>query len=156
MIKGKPPANLNVFGGFTWLDPQLQGTGPTNAASNGKQVVGVPRIQSNILLEKQVSQVRGLALNLNWHHTGSCAGNTTNTIWVAGYDTVDLGARYEHSVKYGDLTWRITASNVGDQNYWASLFPGSIKGPATTGYSALLGIPRIISTSVRYSWAKGK
>jgi iron complex outermembrane receptor protein len=65
MVKGKLPANLNVFGGFTWLDPQLHGTGPANAASNGKQVVGIPRIQSNLLLEEQVSKVRGLALNLN-------------------------------------------------------------------------------------------
>jgi iron complex outermembrane recepter protein len=154
MIKGKLPANLNVFGGFTWLDPQLQGTG--YPASNGKQVVGVPRIQSNILLEEQVSKVRGLALNVNWHHTAQRAGNTANTIWVDGYDTVDLGARYEHSVKYGDLTWRITASNVSDRAYWVSIFPGSINGPATTGYSAFLGTPRIISTSVRYAWSKGK
>lgn len=152
MVKGKLPEGFNVYGGFTWINPELQNTGVTT--TNDKQIIGVPRIQSNFLIEDKIAAVKGLALQVNWHHTGVRAANVTNTFWVPKYDTVDLGARYEEDVKVGQLTWRIAASNIANSFYWASIFPNNINGSSSTGTNAFLGTPRTISASVQFRFAQ--
>ena len=158
MAKGKVTNYLNVFGGATWINPELQDTG--NPLTSGKQVVAVPRIQTNILAEYQVHHFRGWAVNANLHHTGQRAGNDLNSTWAAAYTTFDLGGRYERHILGTETTWRFTASNLTNKSYWISIFPGS--GTSTldgtniantnggsTSYSAFLGAPRTVSASLQ-------
>jgi iron complex outermembrane receptor protein len=158
MAKGKVTNYLNVFGGATWINPELQDTG--NPLTSGKQVVAVPRIQTNILAEYQVHHFRGWAVNANLHHTGQRAGNDLNSTWAAAYTTFDLGGRYERHFLGTETTWRFTASNLTNKSYWISIFPGS--GTSTldgtniantnggsTSYSAFLGAPRTVSASLQ-------
>jgi iron complex outermembrane receptor protein len=163
MAKGKVTHYLNVFGGATWLNPELQNTG--RALTSGKQVVAVPRIQENILAEYQVHHFRGWALNANLHHTGRRAANDLNTNWVDAYTTVDLGVRYEKPFMGTDTTWRFTVANLTNKFYWISIFPGggasAVSGTniantngASGTYSAFLGAPRTISASLQIRFLK--
>lgn len=156
MIAGKVIKSLNVFGGFTWLNPELIGTNSTT--TSGKQVTGAPRIQSSFLLEYEVPHVKGLAVNGNWHHTGIKAANDTNSMWAPNYDTFDLGARYEEHTRRGDISYRFSVANIGNVNYWYGIFPSGagLYGESNTGNSAFLGTPRIASASVQYRFTKKK
>lgn len=146
MAKGKIKNVLNLYGGLTWLNPELQHTASTT--TSGKQVVGVPRVQLNLLGEYAVTRVQGLYGDVNVHYTGRRAGTDTNSTWASGYNTQDLGLRYERVLHSMQSTWRLAVSNVGNIQYWSSIFPSSING-SSSGYSGFLGSPRMISASVQ-------
>ena len=164
MAKGKVTNYLNLFGGATWINPELQGTG--NPATSGKQVDAVARIQTNLLAEYQVHHFRDWGLSMNLHHTGRRAGNDVNTTWAAAYTTVDLGVRYEKRLMGTQTTWRFTVSNLNNSSYWISIFPGggssALSGTniantngASSTYSAFLGAPRTVSGSLQIRFLKG-
>jgi iron complex outermembrane receptor protein len=127
MATGEIFRDLTAYGGVTLLDPKLEDTGRTTTTN--KQVVGVPKVQANLLLEYRLPLLRGLSFNMNWHHTGKRAANDTNATWAAGYHTVDLGARFTTRVlERIPLTWRLEVRSTGNTFYWASIFPSSING----------------------------
>jgi iron complex outermembrane receptor protein len=147
MATGEILSDLTAYGGVTLLDPRLQDTG--RSTTSDKQVVGVPKVQANLLLEYRLPFVQGLAFNMNWHHTGKRAANDTNAAWAAGYHTVDLGVRYITRIAENlPLTWRLEVDNVGNTFYWASIFPSSINGTSGS-YSAFLGPTRTVMASVQ-------
>jgi iron complex outermembrane receptor protein len=135
----------HVFGGVTLLDPKLKNTG--KAATSNKQVVGVPKVQANLLLEYQPRSVQGLVLSSNLHHTGRRAADDSNAQWISGYTTLDVGARYSTRVSGVATTWRLSVNNVFDKRYWLSIFPGSVNGNGASS-SAFLGSPRELRLSV--------
>ncbi|QVQ24703.1 TonB-dependent receptor [Achromobacter deleyi] len=136
---------LRLFGGATFLDPKLKDTG--RPGTSNKQVVGVPRVQANILVEYDLEQVPGLTLDANLHHTGRRAADDANGQWIGSYRTLDLGARYEARIAGRKTTWRLGVNNVFDKQYWLSIFPGSNNGDGSS-YSAFLGGPRELRLSV--------
>jgi iron complex outermembrane receptor protein len=123
----------------------LQNTGKTT--TENKQVVGVPKQQANLLVEYRMPFINGLTPYLNLHYTGKQAANDTNTSWASSYKTIDIGARYNVKIMGVDTTWRLAVNNLTNEEYWASIMPGSING---TGGSctAWLGTPREINASV--------
>jgi iron complex outermembrane receptor protein len=165
MVKGKVTHDLNLFGGATWINPELQDTG--NQLTSGKQVVAVPRIQTNILADYQVNHFRGVAVNANLHYTGRRAANDLNSSWANSYTTFDLGGRYERRILGMETTWRFTAENLTNKDYWISIFPGAgastldgtnianTNGGSTT-YSAFLGAPRTISAGIQIRFLNGR
>ncbi|NTV11498.1 MAG: TonB-dependent receptor, partial [Zoogloea sp.] len=48
-LRGKATEDLTIFGSLTWLEPRMDDT--ASAATEGRQVVGVPRLQNNLLAE---------------------------------------------------------------------------------------------------------
>ena len=149
MASGKIIDDLTVYGGITLLDPKLKDTGrPT---TTDKQVVGVPKAQANLLFEYQTPFLPGLALNLNWHYTGRRAANDTNTSWADAYNTIDLGACYTAKLMGIATTWRLTVNNLTNEEYWSSIFPGSINGTGASG-SAFLGSPREVFASLQFNF----
>lgn len=147
MATGEIFRDLTAYGGMMMLDPRLKDTG--RAATSDKQVVGAPKIQSNLLLEYRLPLLRGLSFNMNWHHTGKRAANDLNLSWAAGYHTVDLGARYvTRFMEKVPLIWRLQVNNVGNTFYWASIFPSSINGTSGS-YSAFLGPTRTVMASLQ-------
>lgn len=153
MAKGKIRNVLNLYGGLTWLNPELQHTASTT--TSGKQVVGVPRVQLNLLGEYALTHIQGLYGDVNIHYTGKRAGTDSNSTWASGYNTQDLGLRYERLIRNMQSTWRLAVTNVGNAQYWASIFPSSING-SSSGYSAFLGSPRLISASVQLRIQRSK
>jgi iron complex outermembrane receptor protein len=139
--------DLTAYGGITLLDPRLKDTGIV--ATSNKWVVGAPKVQANLLLEYRLHQIPGLSLNMNWHHTGKRAANDFNTMYAAGYHTVDLGARFTTRLEERfPITWRFEVDNVGNSFYWASIFPGSTDGTGSTA-SAFLGPTRTFMASMQ-------
>jgi iron complex outermembrane receptor protein len=137
---------VTVYGGVTLLDPRLKDTGKASTAN--KQVVGVSNYQSNLFLEYRVPLVTGLAVNFNWHYTGNRPANDTNTTWAKSYNTFDLGARYSTKLGGVPTTWRFAVTNLADERYWSSVFPGNINGTGGAS-SVFLGAPREFKLSMQ-------
>jgi iron complex outermembrane recepter protein len=149
MANGEVVDGVGIYSGLTLLNPKLEDT--ALAATSGKEVVGVPKVQGNILAEYRVDQLPGLVVNGNVHYTGKRAANSTNSTWAKGYTTLDLGARYTTKVWGKETVFRLTAKNVTNEHYWAAIFYSDINSASTsTSPSAFLGEPREISASVSF------
>ncbi|GAP23694.1 ferric siderophore receptor [Gluconobacter frateurii NBRC 101659] len=143
---GNITENLSVLGGMTWLDAQLLNTGV--AKTSYKQVVGVPPLMANVLLDYRLPFLKGGAINANVHYMGRRAANVYNTTFASSYVTLDLGARYATHVYQQPLVFRFGVNNVTNQTYWASVYPSSINGGGTATNSAVAGLPRTYHFSI--------
>lgn len=144
-LGGEVDARWSLYGGVTALNAKLGQT--ANAATSGKRMVGVPRLQASLLAEYRVAERPGLVLTGNLRHTGRRAINTENTADVKAYSLLDLGLRYSHRLLDRPTTWRLAINNVTDERYWAAIFPGNIDGGVAAG-SAFIGEPREARLSV--------
>jgi iron complex outermembrane receptor protein len=144
--KGNLFDNFTVFGGLTWLDPELTDT--NNPATNDKLVISVPRYQANLYAEYRLPRLPGLAVDANLHYTGNRAGNVNNTTWLGSYTTTDLGVRYALlDAANRRFTVRFGVDNVFDVHYWAATLPAAQNG-VSANYAAFPGTPRIFHLSV--------
>lgn len=117
---------LNIYSGVTFLDPKLKDT--ANASTSNKQVVGVPKVQANLLAEYSLPSIPEWVYSANVHYTGKRAANDTNTSYASSYTTWDLGTRYTTKVSNVPTTFRVVVNNVFDKHYWASIFPSGTDG----------------------------
>ncbi|MCE3272061.1 MAG: TonB-dependent siderophore receptor [Ramlibacter sp.] len=138
-VYGEPTRGLRLLGGATWLQAKQRSTG--SAATDGKRVIGVPKMQATVGAEWDVPAMHGVALDARLVHTGSSYADAANTLKVPGWTRLDLGARYLTEVAGRVVTLRARVDNVTDRNYWASSggFPGA-------GY-LVVGAPRTFSLS---------
>ena len=143
---GNITENLSVLGGMTWLDAQLLNTGVVKTSY--KQVVGVPPLMANVLLDYRLPFLKGGAVNANVHYMGRRAANVYNTTFAPSYVTLDLGARYATHVYRQPLVFRFGVNNVTNQGYWASVYPSSINGGGSATNSAVAGLPRTYHFSI--------
>lgn len=143
-VFGEPARGLRLLGGATWLDARQGNTG--SAATDGKRVIGVPKLLASVGAEWSVPALQGLALDARVVHTGRRNADDLNTLSVPGFTRLDLGARYLIDVGGRLVTLRGRIDNVTDRRYWASVggFPGA-------GYLTA-GAPRTVtlSTSVDF------
>ena len=143
-VHGEAMRGLRLLGGATWLDAKQRSTG--SATTDGKRVIGVPRLQATVGAEWDVPGASGVALDARVVHTGASYANAVNTLRVDGWTRLDLGVRYLTEWNGRALTLRARVDNVADKNYWASVggYPGS-------GY-LVLGAPRtfVVSASVDF------
>ncbi|KQO25904.1 TonB-dependent receptor [Acidovorax sp. Leaf76] len=139
-VQGEATKGLRLLGGLTWLEAKQLNTG--TASTDGRRVIGVPKLQANIGAEWDVPGVNGLALDGRLVHTGSVYANATNTISVPGWNRLDVGVRYLTEVQGRLVTLRARVDNLTNRNYWASSggYPGA-------GY-LVVGAPRTLSVSV--------
>jgi iron complex outermembrane receptor protein len=147
--QGNLAERLYTNAGLTILDPRLRKT--SLAVTSGKQVVGVPRVQSNLLMEYRWPGADAWATNLDWHYTGKRPANDTNSYWAKAYSTVDWGLRYAARSWKVPTTVRLNVNNLFGEHYWYSIFPGSINGTNSSA-SAFLGEPREIKLSAQLTF----
>lgn len=140
---------LNVYSGITFLDPKLKDTKKIEARD--KRVVGVPKVQANMLVEYALPSMPKLVYSANVHYTGKRAANDTNTSWAGSYTTLDLGTRYSTKINQTPTTVRLSVNNVTDERYWASIFPSGINGEGRGG-SAFLGAGREVRATVTFDF----
>lgn len=139
---------FDLTGALTWLDPRVNNTG--SASTSDKQVLGLPRVAANLLVEYRVPGLAGLVLTANLNHQGRRPGNNANSTWVDGYTVADLGARYTTRLAGKPTTWRLAVNNVTDKAYWANITPSGQNGYTGTGNgTGTLGAPRTVQASVQ-------
>jgi iron complex outermembrane receptor protein len=145
--RGNVRNGLVLSGNITGLDPRMVDT--ASAVSQDKLVVGVPRLQANIMTEYRIPAWLDAVLEGNVHHIGRRAANAENTLWAAAYTTLDLGVRHEFRSGSKRFTTRLMVGNITDKHYWSSLYTGGgwSGGIATSG-TAFLGEPRTVKLSV--------
>lgn len=142
---GRVYDGLHIYSGVTFLDPQLKDT--VSESTRDKRVVGVPKIQANMLVEYNLPSMPELVYSANLHYTGKRAANDTNTAWADSYTTLDLGTRYHTRISNVSTTFRLTVNNLTDEHYWASIFPSGTDGNGGSP-SAFLGGGREVRASV--------
>ncbi|ROP59475.1 iron complex outermembrane receptor protein [Enterobacter sp. BIGb0383] len=142
---GRVYDGLNIYSGVTFLDPKLKDT--VSESTRDKRVVGVPKVQANLLVEYNLPSMPELVYSANLHYTGKRAANDTNTAWADSYTTLDLGTRYHTRISNVPTTFRVTVNNVTDEHYWASIFPSGTDGNGGSP-SAFLGGGREVRASV--------
>jgi iron complex outermembrane receptor protein len=143
--QGAITSELSILGGITYADAKLVGTGV--AATNGKQVVGVPRVKTDVSIDYHPDFARGFALTGTLHGESSRAATNTNTSFAPSYATLDIGARYSTAISSHFLTLRLQVINATDKYYYSSVADGNIVGSpgANTAY---FGAPRTYLASV--------
>lgn len=140
---------LNIYSGVTFLDPKLKDT--VSASTSNKRVVGVPKVQANLLAEYSFPSLPQWVYSANLHYTGKRAANDTNTSWADSYTTLDLGTRYTTRLSNIPTTLRVAVNNVTNKHYWASIFPSGTDGDGGSP-SAFLGGGREVRASVTFDF----
>jgi iron complex outermembrane receptor protein len=143
--QGAITPELSIFGGATWIDARLEGSG--NPATNGKLVVGVPSLKSDIAIDFHPAFGRGLALTGAVHYESVRAATNTNNSFAPSFGTLDLGMRYSVTYQKRAATFRFQVLNVTNTRYYSSIADGNIVGSpgANTAY---LGTPRVYMASL--------
>ena len=117
----------------------------------GNQLPGIPRVQvfSELVADLPVD----LQINLIYRHSGSQFLNDANTLELEGWQTLDLGLRYQHLFKNNfRSTARIAFSNLFDEHYASMIL---INAPSFAGrapryyYPAL---PRNVNVKLQFQW----
>ena len=143
--QGELLPGLSALGGVTYIDARLFGT--KNATTDGRLVVGVPQVKSDVLLDYHPEVFRGGALTAAGHFESQRAATNTNNSFAPDYSTLDLGARYSASYLHHYATARFQVINVTNTHYYSSIADGNIVGSpgANTAY---LGAPRTFLASL--------
>src|SRR5262249_15772438 len=117
-VFGKVASSLRVLGGLTWLDAEQKSTGST--LTDGKRVIGVPRVQGSFGSEWEGAGVEGFAIDGRVVYTGASYADGANTLKVPSWTRLDIGARYVVDLGTRAVTLRARVDNVTDRAYWAS------------------------------------
>lgn len=114
--------------------------------------VGAPKVKGNVLVEYRLPTVPGLTATVDYQFTGPRAGDDTNSFTVAGYNLVDLGARYVSTIRSTPVTWRLAVDNIADRHYWSTVGPSDLTGANTGSLLGHLGSPRTVLASASMSF----
>ena len=107
-VQGNVMPDLSLFGGVTWIDARLLDTGV--AATDGKLVVGVPTIKSDIAFDYHPAFMMGFALTGAVHGESQRAATNTNNSFAPAYATFDLGRAPSRTYRQQTVTARFRCS----------------------------------------------
>jgi iron complex outermembrane recepter protein len=147
--QGAITPDLSIFGGMSYIDARLLGTG--NATTNDKRVVGVPTVKSDIVLDYHPAFAKGFALTTAAHYEAARAATNANNSFAPSYATLDLGARYSTRFLGHYLTARFQVLNVTNVFYYTSVANGNIIGSAGAN-TAWLAPPRTFAASLEFDF----
>ncbi|HXR92003.1 MAG TPA: TonB-dependent siderophore receptor [Steroidobacteraceae bacterium] len=143
---GQLPGGLTMYGGITLLRSRLENT--PLPATNDRLYVGTPKVKGNVLLEYHVPGLSGLVATFDYQFSGPRPADDTNQFSVAGYNLVDIGARYTLKMWGTPVAWRLAVQNVTDRHYWSTIGPSNLTGANTGNLVAHVGAPRTVQASV--------
>jgi len=148
MADGDVTQGVHLYGGMTWLDPRLFDT--ASSATQGKQVVGLPRYTASLFAAWDLPGLSGVDLHGGARYVGRRATDNANSGWVSAYTTLDAGAAYKTRLMKTDTTFRLDVTNLTNRHYWTNIVPGGLNGYSGAGYaSASLGEPRQVQLSMQ-------
>ncbi|NYZ17243.1 TonB-dependent siderophore receptor [Azospirillum sp. RWY-5-1] len=121
---GEPVPGLRLLAGLTVMDAEMTRT--AGGAYDGKEPIGVPKVQARLFGEWGVPAVQGLSVNGTVAFTGRQYADADNTQTVNSWARLDLGARYVLDIRETPVTVRFNVENVLDTDYWSSVDRGSL------------------------------
>ncbi|PUA30193.1 MAG: hypothetical protein B0W54_06680 [Cellvibrio sp. 79] len=127
---GNLTENLNLIGGFTWLDPEVEKQQQTPALE-GKAPVDVAEQIVKARFEYRVPAVAGLSVSASANYNGSSYGDGLNNDKVPEYTLYDIGARYQTEVAEQLVTFRADLHNLTNEHYWNGFNGTRIGDPRT-------------------------
>jgi iron complex outermembrane receptor protein len=145
-LQGDLRSDLSVFGGISYIDARLQGTGV--ADTDGKLVVGVPLFKTDVALDYHPDFLHGFALTGAVHAEGERAATDVNNSFAPAYATFDVGVRATKTIDTHIVTARFQVLNVGNTFYYSSIADGTIVGSPGQN-TAYLGTPRTYMFSLQ-------
>lgn len=117
LLTGKATDNLTLMGGATYINPIIEKV--ANKALEGKNATEVPKYQAKMYAEYRLPVEPKIYLNGGVYYTGTQWRDSANTEKLDAYTTLDSGIRYETKLEGYDTTFRIYASNLTNEKYWA-------------------------------------
>ncbi len=134
-VFGEVRSGLRLLGGVSYTEAEV--TKSLNGLQDGKTAVGVPAVMAKLGLEYDVPSVEGLTLSGNINHVGKRYINGDNTLSLAAFTTLDLGARHTFDVDGKPLVVRASIQNVTNEAYWGgNSLAGGFGAPRTYLLSA--------------------
>ncbi len=148
-VQGEITRDLSLFGGATYIDARLLDSG--NVTTQGRLIVGVPSLKSDLVFDYHPAFARGLAATFTVNYEDRRAATNTNNSFAPSYVTIDPGLRYSLGLFGHHATARLQAINVTDEHYYISIADGAIVGSpgANTAY---LGTPRTYEASLEFDF----
>lgn len=116
---GQPLSGLRLLGGVTFIDAEQTKT--QDGINNGKDAIGVPKVNVVINGEYDIFAVPGLSLTGRISGFSEAQANAANTQSIPGWTTFDAGARYVTHISGNKVTLRANVMNLADKNYWNSV-----------------------------------
>ncbi|MES3010564.1 MAG: TonB-dependent receptor [Pseudomonadota bacterium] len=142
--------DLGIFSGLTYLDPKVF---TPSAATSGKQILGLSRVVSSVLLDYRIAALPGFFVSARLNHATSRPGNNANTFSVDGYTTVDLGARYSTRLMGNAANFNVSINNAANERYWANITPSGQNGYSGAGNGqGTLGTPRTVRATAQFDF----
>ena len=139
---------LTIFSGVTYLDPRVTHTGV--AATDGKQILGLSKVVTSVLVDYRIPAVPDLAVNVHVAHATSRPGDNANTYRVDGFTTTDLGVRYVSHLWGALASWNLAIDNITGERYWANITPTGQNGYSGAGNGqGTLGAPRMVHAALQ-------
>jgi iron complex outermembrane receptor protein len=132
---GQPLRGVRLLGGVTLIDAVQSKT--LNGTNNGKDAIGVPKVNVVLNGEYDVDGLQGLTLTGRLNAFSGAQANAANTQSIPGWHTLDVGARYITQIAGKAVTFRGNVINLANKNYWNSVSRGFIT----------LGAPRTVLLS---------
>ena len=134
-VFGQPLKGVRLLGGVTLIDAEQTHT--LNGVNDGKDAIGVPKVNVVLNGEYDFSQLRGLTLTGRVSAFSGSQADVGNTQSIAGWGTMDAGVRYVTPIAGKAVTFRGNLMNVADKRYWSSVSRGFLA----------MGAPRTILLS---------
>ncbi len=116
---GQPLSGVRLLGGITLIDPEQTQT--LNGVNDGKDGIGVPRVNVVMNGEYDISGIPGLTLTGRITAFGEAQADVGNTQSIPGWTRLDAGARYVTEVSGKVVTLRANVMNLTDRDYWNSV-----------------------------------
>lgn len=116
---GQPLRGVRLLGGITLIDA-IQ-TKTRNGLNDGKDAIGVPKVNIVLNGEYDLLGIPGLTLTGRINSFSSAQADVGNTQSIPGWTTLDAGARYVMQVSAKPVTLRFNLINVTDKSYWNSV-----------------------------------
>lgn len=137
--QGELAPSLSVLGGVTWVDARVEGSQVPDG--NGKRVVGVPEVKTDLSLDYHPAFFHGVALTGAVHFQSRRAATNTNNSFAPAFATFDLGARYATRLGQHPFIVRAGVVNLTDRHYFSAIADGNIVGSPGSN-TAYYGAPR--------------
>jgi iron complex outermembrane receptor protein len=141
-VSGKATRNLTLVGGFSLMNARTTHNTVTPAYES-KIPINVPEQQVRFYAEYNLPRATHLTPTFAVNYSGRRPVDNLNQNFMDGSTIFDTGLRYEGRILGHDLKLAVNATNVGDKSYWATYYSGD---------GIILGQPRIVSFSGKYTW----
>lgn len=116
---------LKVVGGAFLQRPRVSYA--PGAAAAGRRPVGQPQVSLEMNVDYRLPFCEGLSVDGSVLHTGKVAATVRNDLFIPGYTTLSLGARYAFDLGRAPASLRVSVANVTNKYTWLSVGSGAFE-----------------------------